>query len=908
MNYTQIEESLIKLVDTLDKETFIYELLRCYDLPKASITRLKKGSLNLSKVDGEVCWKKKMFFKEVYEGDLHITVTDLQSSATHDERFVIVTDYEVFLAIDTKTLETLDIAIIELPKHYDFFLPWSGVEKAHHQNENPADVKAAERMAKLFDEIKKDNPDNSPEFIHNLNVFLSRLLFCFFAEDTGIFEDSQFTNALDSHTNKDGSDLHTWLDRLFRVLNTPEGKRGDIPVYLDKFPYVNGGLFGKDIEPPVFTSSSRKEIIRSGDLNWQDINPDIFGSMFQAVIRGLAGDDNTKHYTSVPNIMKVIAPLFLNDLYEEFEKSKNNNGKLEELRIRLSKIKIFDPACGSGNFLIIAYKELRKLEIKIIDELLTLNGNKGQKILEFGSKYYSHIELTQFYGIELDDFACEVAQLSLWLAEHQMNVEFKKKLGDSKATLPLRETGKIICGNACRINWENVCPKNNNDDIYILGNPPYQGARVQSKSQKKDIKLVFGNIKGHNGLDYIACWFYLAAKFGLSKTIQVAFVSTNSICQGSHVSLLWPSLFKYSVDISFAYKEFKWSNNAKNKAGVTVVIVGIKSVYLSKRKVIYYSDFSKECVNISPYLLDGSNLIIKKEQKPICNYPEVVYGNQAIDGGFLTLSNSEKNRIINDYPQSERFIKRLYGGSSLIKNELLWCIWVSKENVSEAEKIPELKSRFKKLQEFRSNGGEVARSLVNIPYRFRYIHEAKTGLIMIPQTSSSDREYIPIGIKFGDIQTLHSLFVIYDPEPWLFSVLTSKMHMVWVRTVAGRLKTDFRYSNTLCYNTFPFPDIPDKKKDEITQIAFRILAEREKHPEKTLAELYSPDKMPEGLREAHRDNDIAIEKCYRPTPFKSDEDRLEYLFKLYERMVAEEQEKDSLFKTINTTKKKRKRK
>ena len=484
MNIAQIENNLQQLVKTFNNESFIYDLLSAYGTPNATIKRLKEGGLNLSKVEGEIAWKKKLFFKAVKGENLHELVDELTAdnkTIKHDPRFVVLTDYKNLLAVDTKTQETLDIALLDVPKHFDFFLPWAGMEKAQHQNENPADVKAAEKMAKLYDDIKKDNPTQTEAEVHNLNVFLSRLLFCFFAEDTGILESQQFTHAISSHTQQDGSDLNTYLDKLFEVMNTEQSKRQNLPNYLNAFPYVNGGLFRDKHTAPIFTRKSRQSVIDSGELDWSAINPDIFGSMIQAVITPEHRGGMGMHYTSVPNIMKVIEPLFLNELYEEFEAAKGNNKKLNALLHRLWNIKIFDPACGSGNFLIIAYKELRKLEMKIF---------KATNSLAF-----SGISLGNFYGIELDDFAHEVAILSLWLAEHQMNQLFFKEFGRTKPALPLTETGNIVQGNACRLDWETVCPKKQGDEIYILGNPPYLGSSMQSKEQKDDMAIVFKECK-----------------------------------------------------------------------------------------------------------------------------------------------------------------------------------------------------------------------------------------------------------------------------------------------------------------------------------------------------------------------------------------------------------------------------
>jgi type I restriction-modification system DNA methylase subunit len=891
MNIAQIEENLQTLLKSFTKETFIFDLLLAYGSPKASISRLQNGNLNLSKIDGEISWKKKVYFKPVENADLYNEVTELAKQLKHEQRFAIVTDYKTLLAIDTKTQDKLDFELNELPKHFDFFLPWAGMEKAQHANENPADVKAAGKMAKLFDEIKKDNPDNSPEFIHGMNVFLSRLLFCFFAEDTNIFADGQFTNAIDSHTQNDGSDLHTYLNKLFEVLNTPEKERKDLPAYLQAFPYVNGGLFRPPFQTPNFSRRSRQAIIDSGELQWKEINPDIFGSMFQAVVSVDQRGNLGQHYTSVPNIMKVIEPLFLNELYEAFEKAKGDKKKLNDLLLRISKIKIFDPACGSGNFLIIAYKELRKLEMKILKEL--------------GILAFSNITLSNFYGIEIDDFAHEIAQLSLWLAEHQMNVEFYNQFGRTNPTLPLREAGHIVQGNACRLDWEQVCPKQEGDEIYVLGNPPYLGARFQTSDQKEDVRFVCSHIKGHNSLDYIAVWFYKGSKYIRDVNGQCVFVSTNSISQGQQIAIFWPYIFELGVSISFAFEAFKWSDNAKGNAGVTVVIIGLRKEDSKKTKYILNDKLKKEAINISPYITATKNIFINKRSKPLTNVPELVYGNQAIEGGFLILSDDEKDEIIREYPNSIKFFKRLYGADDFINEKIRWCIWVTDNQVEEAKTIQPFELRFEKVKNFRIKSGEVARSLANIPYRFRYVHKASETLLIVPRTTSEKRTYLPVGIKRNVIVT-DSTQVIYDPDIYIMGFLSSLIHMTWVKAVAGGLETRIGYSNSLCYNSFPFPSISEIQKQEITQCTFRILEEREKHSEKTLAQLYDPDKMPEGLREAHRLNDLAVERCYRSKPFESDEERLEYLFKLYEQMIEKEQNRGSLFATEAKTKKKKK--
>lgn len=912
MNITQIESNLQQLIKSFSKDTFIYELLLAYGLPKASITRLQKGNLNLSKVEGEISWKKKLFFREETQADLHLTLSELLKQIKHEQRFVIVTDYTLFLAADTKTGEKLDIELQELAKHFDFFLPWAGMEKAQHRNENPADVKAAERMARLFDEIKKDNPVKSDAESHALNVFLTRLLFCFFAEDTHIFQDGQFTNAISSHTAVDGNDLNTYLEKLFDILDTAAKDRSGLPAYLNAFPYVNGGLFRHRHPVPAFSRKSRQLTIDAGELNWKDINPDIFGSMFQGVIdpekRGSLG----AHYTSVPNIMKVIEPLFLDELKEEFEKAKGNPKKLQELLARLGKIKIFDPACGSGNFLIIAYKELRRLEMEIIRHLQELQkiasgfSSKSEQLsfipkaqlslaASFQVDLFSRIQLSQFFGIEIDDFAHEIAQLSLWLAEHQMNVEFRREFGKSNPTLPLKEAGKIVCGNACRLDWEEVCPKKEGDEIYILGNPPYLGARLQNPEQKKDIDLIFREINGANNLDYIACWFKKGADFIKRTSSRFSFVTTNSISQGEQVSILWPCILKAGVSIFFAHPSFKWSNNAKQNAGVIVAIIGLSGT-MTKSKTIYIDGLKNEVKNINPYLVEGSNIFINRRMSPLSVLPQMDFGNMANDGGSLLLSTDEKDQLINSDQRSGKFIKKLVGALEFIRGVDKYCLWIEDSELNEALKVSEIQKRISQTRVNRLKSKRpTTNKLATIPHKFAEIRHKKTSSVLVPSVSSEKREYIPMGFLDEKHIIVAPNFGVYEAMPWHLGLLTSRMHMTWMRTVAGRLKSDYRYSASLVYNTFPFPPISDQRKQEITQCVFRILEERERHSEKTLAQRYDPIKMPEGLREAHRQNDLAIERCYRSRPFESDEERLEYLFKLYEKMIEEEKVKNSLF-------------
>lgn len=913
MTITQIHTNVEQLVQNYQKDSFIYDLMLAYGLPKSIVSRLKNGSLNMSKNAGEILLKKKFLYKELNTDELQSVMDTLtkQDKIKHEPRFVILTDNENILAYDTKTEDSLETTIKELTKNVAFFLPLAGMEKAQYQDENPADVKAAEKMAKLFDEIKKHNPTKNETEVHDLNVFLTRLLFCFFAEDTGIFDDNQFTNAIDSHTQEDGSDLGDYLTQLFEVLNL-ENRPANLPKHLADFPYVNGGLFENVHPVPTFSKKARRYIIESGKLDWAEINPDIFGSMIQAVVTAEHRGSMGMHYTSVPNIMKVIEPLFLNELQETFRheigkvKVGDRINGLNDLLKRLQNIKIFDPACGSGNFLIIAYKELRKLEMKILKAKGALEGTFGSGTLGFGNEFKSVISLSQFYGIELDDFAHEVASLSLWLAEHQMNTAFKKEFGSTKPALPLREGGHIVHGNACRLDWEVVCPKEEEKEVFILGNPPYLGARVQDEYQKNDMKELLGHLKGYNNLDYISCWFYKGAKYVNNNNSRIALVSTNSICQGTQVSLLWPSILGYKVEINFAHTSFKWSNNAKAKAAVICVIVGLRSMS-NEEKYLFTNNLKKAVKNISPYLTDNSNIIVSDRKIPLSNFPPMCFGSMPNDGGHLMISKEKYLEIRNHNKEAVSFVRKAVGGQEFIKGIDRYCFWINDEDLPLAKNIDLVNNRIESVKNYRNKSSRKAtRKLALFGHKFGEVRHQETDLIIVPATSSERREYIPIGfLPKGTIVT-NSAQVIYNSKPYNLSIVTSKMHMVWLRAIAGRLKSDYRYSSVLCYNTFPFPKITDTQKKELETHVYAVLEQRELHPEKTLAQLYDPDKMPEGLLAAHQALDLAVERCYRKEPFTSDEERLAYLFKLYEKMIAEEKERDTLFAKEKKTRKRKK--
>lgn len=907
MNITQIESNIETLINELDRQTFIYDFLAAYGTPNATIKKLQLGTLNLLKKSNlleegttDILWKKKLYFKVVENQDLHHFIDEVRTDENINKqqpRFILATDFKTILAYDTKTNDSLDCDFVSLNKHFSFFLPLAGMEKAQHQVESIADVKAAEKMAKLYDEIRKDNHVDTTEEVHSLNVFLSRILFCFFAEDTDIFSQSQFTHSISNHTQTDGSDLNEYLERLFDVMNTSNSSRSKLAVYLDAFPYVNGGLFKDKHKAPTFTRRSRQLLLDCGELNWSAINPDIFGSMIQAVITPEHRGGLGMHYTSVPNIMKVIEPLFLNELVEQFQDAKGNLKKLNELLKRIWNIKIFDPACGSGNFLIISYKELRKLEMEIFKEIDKVNGTATMQ--------FSGIILDHFYGIELDDFAHEVAILALWLAEHQMNVEFTKQFGRAKPSLPLNQTGNIVHGNATRLDWGNVCPKVEGDEIYILGNPPYLGSSIQKLEQKEDMALVFKGFKIYKNLDYISAWFFKGANYIQHYNAQLAFVSTNSICQGEQVALIWPHLLEMNLEIGFAHQSFKWKNNAKDNAGVSVVIINVRNTDSKKAKYIFSKSQKRIVFNVSPYLSDGKNTIVNKRSNILSNLPEMVSGNKPVYGDPLILSENEMKEILMKFPASNSFIKKYIGNREFVDSINRYVLWIRNNEVEDASKVPEINKRIIEVSSLRSGSSDVgAQKLAEKSHQFRDTRETNTVSILIPQTGSEIRKYIPIGFAEADTIISNAFRVLYDCDIWAFGLLSSLMHITWVRTVAGRLKTDMQYSNTLCYNTFPFPSISNTQKQDLEHCVFRILEEREKHSEKTIAQLYDPDKMPAGLREAHHQNDLAVERCYRLKPFESDEERLEYLFKLYEQMIVKEKEKGTLFEAKKKSKKK----
>lgn len=881
MSIAQIEQNVKQVLLTSKQDTFIYDLLLAYGKPKASINRLQtpgSSGYNLSKQAGVVLWKSHVYFIATEPDNCDEVLERAKAAdevAKHKPRFIIATDFIELAAFDAKTGDTLKIPFVSLSSHFDFFLPWAGMEKATQRSDSPADVKAAEKMAKLYDLILLDNPTLYGEDSHRLNVFLSRVLFCYFAEDTEIFAEKLFSNSIQSHTAKDGSDLKAYLQELFRVLNTEN--RESAPAYLKGFPYVNGGLFAEEHEVPEFSKRSRDLMIQCGlDLDWSEISPDIFGSMFQAVVDVDQRGNMGMHYTSEANIMKVIEPLFLSELYEELEKARSSAKKLQDLQRRITKIKVFDPACGSGNFLIIAYKELRKLEMEILNQLSLLN-----KQNDFG---LTALQLNQFYGVELDDFAHEIAILSMWLAEHQMNLAFMKKFGIATSLLPLKPSGNIKCGNAIQEDWREMCPAESGDEVYILGNPPYLGSKKQDAQQKADIAMTFAGSTNYKNLDYIACWFLLAARYIGATQARSGFVTTNSIVQGDQVALLWPRIYECGVGIAFSVEAFKWGNNAKNAAGVTCVVIGLARADMPT-KWMYQQGHRVKVNNISPYLTDANDVIVEKRNSPIASLPEMVVGNMSLEGGFLKLDRDEKRDFVASYPEAERFLKRLTGGNEFLYGEENWCIWIEDDELDEALAIPGIRQRVDAVKAFRVKGGDVARTLVHRSHQFRYRKVASSDMILVPCTTSERREYLQVGMLPNGSIPLHSAQVVYNGSLPIFAMLSTRMHLLWTKATCGTLDSRVRYSNVIAYNNFPMPKLSQAVATRLSEHALTILSEREAHSELTIADMYDPEKMPASLKSAHERLDRDFEAAYQRNGFQSDPERLSFLFAAYEKQL-----------------------
>jgi len=914
MNAVEIEAAVSELaVQPFNQAEFPFAFLAAFGNKKTTIDRLRKGNTNSSDVPNGVLQRNNIHIATCDVDTVGETLTALRESprtVAAKAKFVLATDGQTLEAEDLTTGETIAADYPNFARHFGFFLPLAGISTIKELKDNPIDVRATGRLNKLYVELLKDNPDwASDERREEMNHFMARLIFCFFAEDTGIFnETGLFTRTVEQMSDRDSSNTHEVIGAIFHSMNLNGLERGDakLPNWADAFPYVNGGLFSGSTDVPVFSRMARTYFLHAGQLNWREINPDIFGSMIQAVAdeeeRGALG----MHYTSVPNILKVLNPLFLDDLREQLATAGNNARTLLNLRKRMSKIRIFDPACGSGNFLVVAYKQMRQIEAEI-------NARRGEK----GRK--TDIPLTNFRGIELRSFPAEIARLALIIAEYQSDVLYRGQREALAEFLPLDAMNWITCGNALRLDWLRLCPptdqgvkvvandlfqtplhqaeidfENEGGETYICGNPPYLGSTWQSAEQKADLESVFaGRTRSWKSLDYVTGWFMKAADYGTKTNTATALVSTNSICQGQQVPILWPLIFDTGHEINFAHTSFKWANLASYNAGVTVIIVGVSRNAGSVRQL--YSEANgqdgarvevKEADNINAYLVAGSNVIIDRSLRPISETQEMVRGNMPYDGGHLLLSKDQVLKLGLSPQQRSRFLRRIYGSAEFIRGLERYCLWVEDQHLEEALSIDSIRARIEGVRAMRlASRDKGANEMATRAHQMREMNIGTTQTIAMPCVSSEARDYLPVGLLDNRSTVTNLAFALFDAPLWNMAIIASRIHLIWVGTICGKLETRFRYSNTLGWNTFPLPFLTEQNKIDLTRCAENILLAREAHFPATIAELYNPEKMPDNLRHAHEQNDEVLERIYIGRRFRNDTERLEKLFDLYTKMT-----------------------
>ncbi len=919
MNAVEIEAAISDLaLEPFDKAAFPFAFLEAFGHKDTTIKRLKSGNNNASDVTDGVLLRNNIHLLSCEQGKVGDALGALRASpatARAKAKFILATDGQTIEAEDLIGGDTLTCTFTELPNHFGFFLSLAGISTIKEIKDNPIDVRATGRLNKLYVELLKENPDwAAPDRRHDMNHFMARLVFCFFAEDTNIFlGEGTFTKTIQQMSDADGGNTHEVMSEIFLSMNTPTRvgdklddryrKAAGLRPWADQFPYVNGGLFSGSTEVPRFTRMARTYLLHAGSLRWREINPDIFGSMIQAVAdddeRGALG----MHYTSVPNILKVLNPLFLDELRAQLELAGDNKAKLLNLRKRMARIRVFDPACGSGNFLVIAYKQMREIEAVI-------NARRGE------DHNKSELPLTNFRGIELRDFPAEIARLALIIAEFQCDVKYRGQKDALLEFLPLNAENWIVCGNALRLDWLSICPPtgtgvkvvgddlfntpldqteidfaNEGGETYICGNPPYLGSRWQTEEQKNDLQGIFNyRCKNWKSLDYVAGWFMKAADFGVTAQTSIAFVATNSICQGIQVPVLWPLIFASGYEIFFAYTNFKWQNLASHNAGVTVAIVGLNKEKGGKRRLFTLADDGslvvKDATNINAYLVSAANIALEKIGHPIGPQAEMTFGNTPIDGGHLLLTVDEVNALGLSSAQSERFVKKIYGSTEFINGLQRYCLWIEDKHLDEAMRIPVVRNRIDSVRNLRLNGGTTAKEIASKSHQFQRTTRGKLHTIVIPRVSSENRPFLPVGLLEGSAIVSDRNFALYDAPLWNMALIASRLHWVWIGTVCVRMRTDFSYSNTLGWNTFPVPLLTEQMKSDLTECAENILLARESHFPATIADLYDPETMPENLRHAHERNDEVLERIYIGRRFKNDTERLEKLFELYTKMTA----------------------
>jgi hypothetical protein len=918
MNAVEIEEAVSELASQpFDRAEFAYQFLAAFGNKETTIKRLRAaGGSNASDVAGGILQRNNIHLATCAAGEVDTTLKALRDSpktASAKAKFILATDGKTLQAEDvTSDDPPIACEYAKFPDHFGFFLPLAGITTVKQIRESSFDIRATGRLNKLYVELLKDNPEwAAAERRPDMNHFMARLIFCFFAEDTDIFNGTGlFTATTDQMSERDSSNTHDIISEMFRAMNTKIADRADakLPRWADVFPYVNGGLFSGSTEVPRFSKIARSYLINIGSLDWKKINPDIFGSMIQAVAddeeRGALG----MHYTSVPNILKVLNPLFLDDLRAQLAEAGDNGRKLLNLRNRMAKIRVFDPACGSGNFLVIAYKEMRAIEAVI-------NARRGEE------ERRSDIPLTNFRGIELRDFPAEIARLALIIAEYQCDVTYRGQKEALAELLPLDNQNWITCGNALRLDWLSICPptgtgvKMHGDDLfntpldqdqidfeneggetYICGNPPYVGSTYQTPEQKADIRAVLnGRTTSAGFLDYVAGWFIKAVDYMKFCPAGVAFVSTNSVCQGQSVPILWPMIFAESVEISFAHSSFKWSNLASNKAGVTVAIIGLTRSSPTIR-YLYDNDSEggavrrREGVSISPYLTLGPQIIVEKQGRPVSNLAVMDFGNKPSDGGNLILSRDEVIALGLMPEQRNRFIRKIIGAEDFIHGRERFCLWIADEHLSEVERLPAIKERIERVRQVRlASPDKGANKLAMRAHQLKLMAIGKRSSIVAPRVTSESREFLPVGLVDAQTSMNDQTFALYDAPLWNMALIASRIHLVWIATVCGKLETRYRYSNTLGWNTFPVPTLTEQNKADLTRCAEDILLAREHYFPATIADMYDPERMDTEfprVRAAHEANDEVLERIFIGRRFKNDTERLEKLFELYTKMTT----------------------
>lgn len=907
MNAVEIEEAVSALASArFDPSAFPFAFLIAFGVRDTTIARLRKGDTNASDVGG-VLQRGNIHIGVAAPGGVNATLRALRESpktASAKAKFILATDGDVLEAEDLVSGEPLACPYPEFADHFGFFLPLAGISTVKELKNNPIDVKATGRLNRLYVELlKEDEQWGTPERRHDLNQFMARLIFCFFAEDTGIFNGTNlFTSTIEQMSTTEAGSVEFVLTELFRAMDSQPKDRESAKLrpWADKFPWVNGGLFAGGKPCPKFSRVARSYLLRAGELNWKEINPDIFGSMIQAVAdegeRGSLG----MHYTSVPNIMKVLGPLFLDDLRAQLEAAGDNVRKLRNLRKRLASIRVFDPACGSGNFLVIAYMRMREIE----HEIVKLTDDEPNSV----------VQLSNFYGIEIKDFASEIARLALLIAEFQCDVRFINQQVARSLVLPLKKTGQIQTDNALNIDWQHVCPATpkildenasliNNDysalekdlqinkiETYVCGNPPYVGARKQNSKQKNDLSTVYNGNSEYKDADYVSGWFIKAIRYAEIVSASFAFVSTSSVCQGEQVGFIWPKAWKADCEIFFCHTPFKWSNNASNNAGVYVVIVGVRQKSGGK-KHIYEGELRREVPNISPYLNSGVDVVVLPRNEPIYyEFGRMIMGNMARDDGNLILGPDERLSLISNNADIETYIRPLIGTTEIVKGTRRYCLWLDESSRPIWEKYGFIQNRVNLVKKFRlASKAKTTNGYARVPYRFAQRCHRDEASFVFPSVTPEERTFVTPDLIKGNTVVTNLAYIVYNHDLWMFSLTASQLHIAWSRAVSGRHGSGIRYTPTVSYHTFPVPDLSINQKIELRKCARNILLAREANYPASIDEMYAPEAMPKDLQEAHERNDEAVERIYIGRRFRNDTERLEKLFELYTKLIAAEE-------------------